>query len=275
MLNKKKNLLAQENLKKSKEDYRKKIDFKYNLTFYWNMLKKHIWIFIALLFLVFLKESFKVVDKYIFKLFIDGGTEFAFGSLLKSNFVNTLVFLAIAFIVLMLLKSVVRWLFIHFINLLDGKLILDLKKKFFNHIIHLSHNFHTTHKTGSLISRLIRGGGSMERMTDVIVFSFAPLLIQIVLSIGTLLYFDLLSATVVMVAVIIFIAYGYYISNYQQWSRIKLNEVEDFEKANISDVYTNIDSIKHFGKENNIKAKYARLAENSKKYMMKQWGYFR
>ncbi len=266
---------TKKNQKENRKDYKKKIDFKYNLNFYWNMLKEHIWIFIALLFLVFLKESFKVVDKYIFKLFIDGGTEFAFGTLLRADFMNTLIFLAIAFIVLLLLKAVIRWLFIHFINLLDGKLILDLKKKFFNHIVHLSHNFHTTHKTGSLISRLIRGGGSMERMTDVIVFSFAPLLIQVVLATGTLLYFDLLSATVVLVAVVIFIAYGYYINNYQQWSRIKLNEVEDFEKANVSDVYTNIDSIKHFGKESNIKARYAKLAENSKKYMMKQWNYFR
>ena len=58
-------------------------------------------------------------------------------------------------------------------------MMFDVKRKFFNHLIHLSHSFHTTHKSGSIISKLIRAAGSVERMTDTIIFNVVPLFFQL------------------------------------------------------------------------------------------------
>jgi ABC-type multidrug transport system fused ATPase/permease subunit len=60
-----------------------------------------------------------------------------------------------------------RWIYLYKINLLESDLIADIKRYYFNHLLTLSHGFHTTHKTGSLISRLSRGSGAVETMTDV------------------------------------------------------------------------------------------------------------
>jgi ATP-binding cassette subfamily B protein len=150
-----------------------------------------------------------------------------------------------------------------------------MKRKFFNHLISLSHNFHTSHKTGSLISRLIRGGGAIERMSDVIFFNFAPMVFQLIVASISLIYFDYISAIVVVLTVIIFIAYNLFFQTIQQEANLIANDTEDREKANISDIFTNVDSIKYFGKENAIKAKFAKLAESTRYSYLKNWDYFR
>jgi ABC-type transport system involved in Fe-S cluster assembly fused permease/ATPase subunit len=68
----------------------------------------------------------------------------------------------------------------------------------------LDHKFYTSHKTGSLISRLTRGAGAMERMTDSLVFEFAPLILQTIILTSSLLYLDKTSA------LIIFLGIGYF-----------------------------------------------------------------
>ena len=50
---------------------------------------------------------------------------------------------------------------------------------------------------------------------------------------------------------------------------------EDIEKGNISDIFTNIDSVKYFGKEDTIKNKYAKLAGRSRETSKVTGGYFR
>ena len=57
-----------------------------------------------------------------------------------------------------------------------GKPRTGIKQKFFNHLVDLDHSFHITHKTGSLISRLTRGRGATERLTDVITFNIEPMI---------------------------------------------------------------------------------------------------
>jgi len=153
--------------------------------------------------------------------------------------------------------------------------MVDLKRKFFNHILHLDYNFHTTHRTGSLISRLVRAGGAIERMTDVIIFNFSPLVFQFFLAGATLLFFDPLSAAVILITIILFLGYSYIINYFQQATSIKANDQEDIEKANIGDIFTNIDSIKYFGKEVRIKKRFEKLTNTTRAAQIKNWNFFR
>ena len=230
-----------------------KVDFKYNLSIYFSLLKNYKNLFSILLFITLILEASYVADRFLFKIIIDNGAEYLARNLEINAFLKILINIAFVYIGIIIIRYIGKWLYLHVINRLDANLILDLKRKFFNHLIHLSHNFHISHKTGSLISRLIRGGGAVERITDIIVFNVAPLIFQLTISGISLIYFNLTAALIVLLTGIVFIAYSIIIQNAQKSANLKANEAEDFEKANISDIFTNFDSIKYFGKEKNIK----------------------
>jgi len=95
-------------------------------------------------------------------------------------------------------------------------MMLDLKRKFFNHIIGLSHSFHTTHKTGSMISRMLRGASSLENITDILAFNFASLIFQLIVIMFSIVYFSKISVIIILFITLIFISYSFYIQQIQQ-----------------------------------------------------------
>ena len=222
----------------------RKIDFKHNLRIYSSFVKKYKILAIVLLFITLIIEASYVIEKFIFKIIVDKGTDFTSNALPQQAFVKILLFLAALFGLMVLIRTISKWFNFYLINLLEVNMIKDLKIKFFNHLIHLDYEFHTTHRTGSLISRLIRGGSAIEKISDFFIFNFVPLLIQLIIVIISLIKFDLVSSAVIFVTVIFFIAYTLYINRIQEPSRIRSNNAEDFEKASVSDIFTNIESIK-------------------------------
>ena len=251
------------------------IDFKYNLKEYMGFLKKYKSLFSLLLVVILFIQIGYTIDKFLFRVIIDDGTSFTNGIISESIFVKTLIVLAIIFLGTLAIRVVLKWVQIHLINLLDADMIVDIKKKYFGHILHLSYNFHTSHKTGSLISRLIRGSRAIEMMTDVIVFNFVPLIIQLIVVSASLFYFDWVPALVVMITSFAFIGYSFIIQQKQRVANVKVNNMEDLEKAYVSDFFTNIDAIKLFGRENSIKNRFAKANNEVKKAELKHWHYFR
>jgi len=265
-----------EEAKNNKKKEKHKINFKYNLSEYFSFLKKYKLLLFLTLFMVLILESRHVLENFLFKIIVDNGTAFSAGSIAKPELINLLVIVAVSFLTLyVFVGGVARWLFLHFLNLLEGRLIFDVKKKYFDHLVSLDHGFHVSHKTGSLISRLGRGRSAMERMTDVITFSLAPLIFQLTILLFALIYLDKFSAVIILCTVVAFITYGMAIQRVQQKANMEENEAEDVEKANVSDIFTNIDSIKYFGKENFIKKRFEKLASNTRYWMIKHWNYFR
>jgi len=265
-------IMAKKN-KKLKE--KKKIDFRYNLSEYWSLLKKYKLMLFGLLFVVFIIEALHIVPRYLFKIIVDDGTLFAAGELGRQEFVFILLVVAGAYLLSNVLQTAAVWFRSFFLSLLETNVMADLKRKYFSHILRLDQKFHTSHKTGSLISRLIRGGGAVERMTDVIAFNFAPLVFQLIVVGVSLAYFSVASAVVIAGVSIAFIVFSLIVQRAQQSARLLVNKVEDKEKANVSDVFTNIDSIKYFGKESLIRDRFRKLSEDVKKAHYKFWSYFR
>jgi len=251
------------------------VDFRYDLKVYLSFLKKYKKLFLSLLFLILISETLYVSDKWLFKIIIDRGTEYVAKTLSLNAFTHILLIIAVVFAVFLIIKAVIRWLNIYLVNRLEGNMIIDLKKKFFSHIISLHYGFYSSHKTGSLISRFSRGGRAMERLTDTIIFNFVPLIFQIIVVMLSLIYLEWEFAVIVLATVLVFILYNFIFQQVQKSSSVEANEVEDIEKANIGDIFTNIDSIKYFGKENFIKERFARLSENTKRAFIKNWDYFR
>jgi len=251
------------------------IHFKKNLKEYWSFISKYKWIALLLLFFGLLIELMRVVDKFLFKIIIDKGTEFTEGNLLRPEYIQILLVIAAIFIGVTIFRTILNFYNLHIMNRLFMATITDLKRKYYNHIIHLSHNFHTSHKTGSLISRLIRGSSAMERLSDVIVWNVFPLIFQSVIVVGSLIYFDIRSAITVVIMGIAFITYSIIVQNRQRVANLDRTKKEDSEKAYISDTMMNIDSIKYFGKENLIKNKFKAYSHKTRKAYIKFWDYFR
>ena len=260
--------------KKPEKEY-KKVNFKDNWKIYWSFLRKYKWLFFFTAFIVLINEVFSFVEKYLFKTIVDNGTSYGAGTISLEAITSVFLLVAVVYLATTLLKIIFKWISLHFVNSLESKLITDLKQHFFDHIISLSHSFHITHKTGSLISRIGRGAGGMERLTDFLVFNVFPVLFQLFIVGTSLLYFDAISAGIVIATILVFLAYSLFLQNIQTAENEKLNRIEDIEKANLADFVTNIDSIKYYGKEQVIKSKYTNLTKDTSNALVRFWNYYR
>jgi len=259
----------------AKKPENQKIDFKHNFKVYFSILKNYKSLFIFTMLSVLLVELTYIADKFIFKGLIDKGTFFSQGELLRSEFIRYLLILAVLFMLVLIVRTILKWIFVHLINRLDADMMFDLKRRFFNHILGLSYDFHTNNKTGALISRMVRGGKSLESLTDTIVFYLAPLVFQTVITVSAIFFFDAISAVVILLMIVAFVTYCLLINNIQQSSRLEFLRREDIEKASISDIFSNIVSIKCFGKERKTKTVFAKTADLTKWASLKNWNYFR
>ncbi|MDP3916895.1 MAG: ABC transporter ATP-binding protein [Nanoarchaeota archaeon] len=249
------------------------INFRYNLKAYLSFLKRYKLLFISVLLLVLYIEAGHAIVKFFFKIVVDRGGEFFAGAISKSAFVKIVSLVGFAYLLVIILSSVASFFSQYLLTKLETGIIYDLKKKYFNHVIHLSHNFHTTHRTGTMISRLIRGGKAMEGFTDVIVFNFSPLVIQLFIVSGALLLISWVPALISLLTVISFLTFSFLMQSIQKKSNIEAVMQDDFEKGNISDIFTNIDSIKYFGKENFIKRKFDAISNKTKEKFRIHWNY--
>jgi len=216
-----------------------------------------------------------IVDKYIFKELIDRGTDFAGGLLGKGIFVDILLVLVLVFFSALIFRVVFKWFLQVIMIKLSADMMVDLKRKYFNHIVELSHNFHTTHKTGSLISRINRGTGAIDRMTDVIIFNITPLITSMIVVITSLLFFNMSAALVLLATIVIFVVYNVVVQNISKPYGGYMNKKEDIEKGNISDFLMNINSVKYFGKENAVKKLYYNLSEETKRAVIRFITFFK
>lgn len=254
---------------------REKIEYKQNWKEYWSFLRNHKILLVVLVLLSIFSEAKSIFDKYLFKVIIDEGTRFSSGEIVLDIFVNILLFVGAIWVSVSLLNVIVNWFKTHAINVLDSKIIFEMKQKYFSHILTLDYSFHTTHKTGSLISRLGRGTSAIERMTDSIFFEFSTVILQTIFAIFALYYLDLSSVLIIVITMISFVGFSYIMQKISEHSNVVANKQEDREKGNLADFLTNTDSIRHFGKENLVIQKYQKLTEETKQAFFENWSYQR
>jgi len=251
------------------------IDYKYNFSMYWKFVSKYKFLAFFLVILVFLREGLQLVDNYFIKIIIDKLELFAQGSIVKEALIAVFISLIFWYVGLVLVRIIVTFGRIHILNVLESDTIRDLKNYFFQHLVHLSHNFHTSNKTGSLISRLVRGGSAMEGLTDVFIFNFFPTFFRMLLILITLLVFSLRSAFFMFIIMLVFVIFSYIMQNKQAPYNLAANDQEDIEKAHVSDYFTNIESIKYFGKESYTNKRFAKQVDETRAKKLKAWQFYR
>jgi len=233
-----------------REEEDEKVDLRYTLSEYWKLIRGYKLIIIIILFVALFIELRHILESYLFKVLVDEGALFAAATITKEIFIGILLVILGVFGFIVISGFLGRWIEQHLVNVLESRLIVDLKNKYFTHLIELDHSFHVSHKTGILISRLTRGSDGIERVTDVLVYEVASVIFSFVVVIASLIYFDFISAIIIALITIVFISYSYFMQGITQRENIILNNAEDKERGNVSDIFTNIESIKYFGKEN-------------------------
>ncbi len=250
------------------------VDFWENMKIYFRLLSKYkLLVFLGIL-VITLMELATLGEKFIFKAVIDNAEKFSSGSIGQAALMSALGTLVLFFAIILVTRVVGAWSRMEITNRLDSRTIKDMKQRFFDHLIYLSHKFHSDSKTGSLISRMIRGSYSIERITDVLVFSIVPLIIRFSAVAISFAYFSLKTGIVLIITSILFISYSIWVQRKQEKPQVIANKTEDREKANISDIFSNVDTVKYFGKEKQVIAKYSRLSNRTKNNFLKFWGYF-
>ena len=169
---------------------KKKIDIIKNFKIYFGLAKPYKWLFLLTTIIVAFVTISELVEKLIFKELIDNGTLFAAGTITQTQFSELVFLLATIFVIASIVKIIGNWIRFHLINQIDGNIIFDLKQKLYFHLINLSHNFHTSHRTGSLIARFTRGPKAVESLTDFFLFESTPLLFRFLAAFIPILFID-------------------------------------------------------------------------------------
>ncbi|MCA9487546.1 MAG: ABC transporter ATP-binding protein [Nanoarchaeota archaeon] len=252
----------------------KKIHFKKNFKEYFKIVSKHKWLYSLMIFTVIITEILFISDKYLYKWLIDDAEKFIVGTLTQNAFLNITILIAGIFLGIVLIRSAMSWLNMHMIAVVEPKLIYDLKKKYFSHIIRLSHQFHSEHKSGKLISRLNRGAGAIESLTDVFVFQAGPVIVQFIFIFASIAIFSLKPALILAATMLVFVSYSLYLQNKQKRIQLEWNSSRDAESGFIADVLTNVESVKYFGAEKRILSRFKRFIFRSKIKGKKFWDTF-
>lgn len=259
----------------NERDLYKKIDTKKSLKEYWKIARPHLPLIIGITITLTILESTRLVERYLFKRILDDGAIFASGSLPLEIFKHTLIIIAAIYVGILTARVIGTWIQISFAQNLDSRMTLETKKDYFRHILGLSYSFHTTKKTGGLISRIGRGTRAVEAMNEFILFNALPLIIQTILIGGSLVLLDWSSALVVLISGLLLFGFGMYIMKKQKEAHIQANNAEDTERANMSDMLSNIESVKYFGKEQPTAKKFEGLALTTKNKMLEFWHFGR
>jgi ATP-binding cassette, subfamily B, heavy metal transporter len=250
------------------------IDLKYNIKKLWSFLRKYKLLFFGLIFLIFLKEFISFLDNFIFKYLIDKGGQFLDQLITVDIFKKIILFSVLAYFGISMINTVIWYFVVRSVNILDSKLMSDIERKSFWHILTLSYRYHLNKKTGSIISQFTRGVNKVESFTDAFIFNFIPVSFKLLLSISVIFYFDITTAICLMIMVIVFIVVGIVITNKQKIPQNIANFREDTLKQNLSDVFLNIETVKYFAQEKRTSNYFSKLSSRLKKARQKFWHYF-
>ena len=251
-----------------------KVNFRDNFAYYLTIAKPYFFLFLIIIAILAIQSSIEVGHSYILKILIDSATSFSILEITQNEFISLILLLAGIYFVSVLSLAVLKYFRLIFLNELEVKLMFDVKKDIFDHLLSLSHSFHTTHRTGSLISKLLRSSKSIESLTDFFTYHGTPLVLKLLISIIVISMFDLFSAGIILLVAVTFIGYSVMILGKQQKANLERNNTEDIEKGFISDVFMNIETIKHFGKEKRISDLFSSVAKKTYYAYLKFWDFY-
>jgi len=129
----------------------------------------------------------------------------------------------------------------------------------FQHIHRLSMRYHITRKTGALSRVIERGIKGVEFLLRFLLFSIAPLVLELLLVMGILFYyFDVWYLAVVLVTVVVYVAFTFGITEWRVVLRRIMNEKDADANQKAIDSLLNFETVRYFNAEATEAARYDR-----------------
>lgn len=251
------------------------VDTGYNLRVLWKYIGKYKLLVFLLIGIVLALELANFFDNFIFKFLVDKATAFSKGLVGMQDFIQFLALMVMLFLLVKgVVGSVLWWGKMRLLNRLEAGVLNELERDAFWHILNLSYRYHLNKKTGSLISQFTRGVSKTEGLMDTFLFNFIPTIFEVAISLGVIAYFDKITAIIFGLTVVAYLVNGVYFTHKQKIPQSEANYREDVLKQNLSDIFTNIETVKYFGKEKKTGGYFSNLAVLLKKARLRFWNIF-
>ncbi|HET7371696.1 MAG TPA: ABC transporter ATP-binding protein/permease [Gammaproteobacteria bacterium] len=120
----------------------------------------------------------------------------------------------------------------------------------FRHLHNLDLAFHLSRQTGSLSRDIERGARGIGFVLSFLIFNIVPTLFEISLVVGILLFhYDPVFALVIVAAVIVYILFSIFVTEWRTGFVRKVNVLDSAANAHAIDSLLNYETVKYFGNE--------------------------
>jgi len=231
-------------------------------------------IVIGSLFFGALIEVLMIIDNVVIKGMVDLGESLASGGINLTNAREAFIILLVVFGAAVLIRSTSRYFHIHIENIFKVRLEKKIKEEYFNKIVSQDYEFHTDNQSGVLISKLSRGGSAASALAQTLSLLYRGGVSLLIVFI-TISYFSLIPALITLLTGVVLFLFSHYKFKLQKEKKSIQNNFEDIEKGFVSNMITNFEIIKFFGRENKIKDAFEKRAEDTRSSQLVVGNYMR
>ena len=144
-------------------------------------------------------------------------------------------------------------------------IVCKISSRVFSHLHRLSLKFHLERKMGAMFRDIDRGNQAISRFLNMVVFSIAPVVLEMTLVIGILWnQLGIQYALLIIIVVIIYVIYTLRITSWRRRFQIRMNEQDSRAGTRLLDSLMNFETVKVFGNEGREQDRYDRS--------MRKWG---
>ena len=140
----------------------------------------------------------------------------------------------------------------------------------FRHLHDLSLRFHLERQTGGMTRDIERGTRAVHSLISYSLYSILPTLIEVVLVLGLLgIKFDAVFALITIAALVIYIAFTVYVTEWRTQFRKQLNELDSVAHSKAIDSLLNYETVKYFNNEDFEASRYNESLEKLRRAQLK------
>ncbi len=140
----------------------------------------------------------------------------------------------------------------------------------FRHLHDLSLRFHLERQTGGMTRDIERGTRAVHSLISYSLYSILPTLIEVALVLGLLgIKFDAVFALITVGALVVYIAFTVYVTEWRTQFRKQLNELDSVAHSKAIDSLLNYETVKYFNNEDFEASRYNESLEKLRRAQLK------
>ena len=142
-------------------------------------------------------------------------------------------------------------------------IVCEISSRVFSHLHQLSLKFHLERKIGAMFRDIDRGNQAISRFLNIVVFSIAPVVLEMTLVIGILWSrLGIQYAFLIVIVVLAYVSYTLLITSWRRRFQIRMNEQHSHAGTRLLDSLMNFETVKVFGNEAREQDRYDRSMRN-------------